>query len=118
MFVQDGLTDPYYNGPMGIAGDSVALKYNISRLEQVLWGLHLHGLNQYHNYQCFLLTTFQDEYTKQSYARAAAAYGSNSMQWEVVPVPVTDSKGLVSIVDRDEEFTKVLFRGACVLFKL
>lgn len=78
----DGLRDPYYNGPMGIAGEKCALKFEITRQQQ-------------------------DEFAKASYQRTAKAYESGIMAAEICPVEVTDHKGNVTVVSADEEYKKV-----------
>ncbi len=80
----DGLFDPHYQGLMGVAGEQIAKKHNISRADQ-------------------------DAFARQSYERTSAAYAGGHMQWELCATPVTDPKGNVTPVVQDEEFTKVDF---------
>ncbi|EPB79764.1 hypothetical protein ANCCEY_01138 [Ancylostoma ceylanicum] len=81
--VKDGLTDAYDKCHMGNCGEKTARELVISR-------------------------EMQDEYAIGSYKKAAAAWKNGIMAAEVVPVSVKTRKG-TSVVDTDEEFTKVNF---------
>ncbi|MBB6003070.1 acetyl-CoA C-acyltransferase [Arcicella rosea] len=80
---KDGLTDVYENCSMGFFADRTARKYGISR-------------------------EAQDNYTIDSYKRAAAAAESGSFAGEIVPVEVKTKQGSI-LVTEDEEFKKVKF---------
>ncbi|KIH53228.1 acetyl-CoA C-acetyltransferase [Ancylostoma duodenale] len=81
--VKDGLTDAYDKCHMGNCGEKTARELVISR-------------------------EMQDEYAIGSYKKAAAAWKNGIMAAEVVPVSVKTRKG-TSVVDTDEEFSKVNF---------
>ncbi len=81
---KDGLRDAYDQGAMGIFADRTAEKYKISREEQ-------------------------DAFAIQSYQRSARATDEGWFKNEIIPVSVPQRKGDPKIVDRDEEYTKVMF---------
>jgi acetyl-CoA C-acetyltransferase len=74
--IQDGLWDVYNNYHMGITGENVAEKYNISREEQ-------------------------DEYAVNSHRKALAAMKECRFQAQIVPVEIQTKKGTV-VIDKDE----------------
>ena len=76
--IHDGLWDAFHNYHMGITGENVAAKYNITREEQ-------------------------DQYALASHRKAAAAWCEGRMQAQVLPVEVPGRKGGPSFLfDRDE----------------
>jgi acetyl-CoA C-acetyltransferase len=77
--INDGLWDVYNNQHMGICGELCASKYGISRADQ-------------------------DEFAAMSYQRAASAWSTGVMDWEVAPVTLDGKKGAPTIVTTDEEF--------------
>ncbi|CAO4364841.1 unnamed protein product [Caenorhabditis nigoni] len=81
--VKDGLTDAYDKIHMGNCGEKTSKEMGITRKDQ-------------------------DDYAISSYKKAAEAWKNGSIGPEVVPVNVKSKKG-VTIVDKDEEFTKVNF---------
>lgn len=81
---KDGLTDAYDQKAMGVSADNTAIKYKISREEQ-------------------------DEYSIQSYKRAAAATDAGKFADEIVPVSIPQRKGDPILVGTDEEYQKVKF---------
>ncbi|KAK0395095.1 hypothetical protein QR680_001115 [Steinernema hermaphroditum] len=81
--VKDGLTDAYDKVHMGVCGEKTAKEMGISRADQ-------------------------DNYAIQSYKRSAEAWKTGAISSEIVPVSVKTRKG-VTVVDKDEEFTKVNF---------
>jgi acetyl-CoA C-acetyltransferase len=81
---KDGLRDAYDQGAMGIFADYTASKYGVSREEQ-------------------------DAFAIQSYKRAAQATDNGWFKNEIIPVSVPQRKGDPKIIDRDEEYTKVMF---------
>src|SRR4051794_32269484 len=74
--VNDGLWDIYNNYHMGITGENVAEKYNISREEQ-------------------------DEYAVNSHRKAVSAMKECRFKAQIVPVEIQSKKGTV-IIDKDE----------------
>jgi acetyl-CoA C-acetyltransferase len=81
---RDGLEDAVTRKPMGICGDDSAQRHSITRKEQ-------------------------DDYAIQAYKRAADATAKGYFAAELVPVPITNNKGAVTMVTEDEEIKKVLF---------
>jgi len=75
--IHDGLWDIYNDLHMGITGENVAEKYNISREQQ-------------------------DSYAVSSQQKAVAAMEAGAFDEEIVPVSVPQRKGDPLIVDRDE----------------
>ena len=75
--IHDGLWDPYGDKHMGNCAELCAREYAFSR-------------------------EAQDEFARESYARARAAQESGAFAAEIVPVEVPGRKG-VTVVDRDEE---------------
>jgi len=82
--VQDGLLDAYSQQPMGVFADETAEEYDITREEQ-------------------------DEFSIESYKRAAKATEEGLFKDEIIPVEIKDRKGNITIVDEDEEFKRVRF---------
>ncbi len=82
--LKDGLWDVYNNYAMGNAAELCARECNISREQQ-------------------------DEFAVESYKRAINAYDEGFFADEVLKVKITDRKGNVTIVDRDEELARVNF---------
>jgi acetyl-CoA C-acetyltransferase len=74
--VNDGLWDVYNNYHMGITGENVAEKYNITREEQ-------------------------DEYAVNSHRKAVAAMKECRFKGQIVPVEIQSKKGTI-VVDKDE----------------
>jgi len=79
--IHDGLWDPYDNVHMGICGDAVAAKYNLTREDQ-------------------------DRFAVDSYKRAQAAQQEGRFKEEIIPVTVKGKKG-DTLVDEDEEPKRV-----------
>ncbi|MEZ5314264.1 MAG: thiolase family protein [Thermoanaerobaculia bacterium] len=79
--VHDGLWDPYGDKHMGSCAELCAREYSFSREQQ-------------------------DEFSRESYARARAAQESGRFATEIVPVEVKTRKG-TTLVDKDEEPFKV-----------
>ena len=75
--VLDGLWDVYNNYHMGMTGEVIAEKYNVSREQQ-------------------------DEYALESYNKALKATEAGHFKDEIVPVPVPQRRGPPSLVDTDE----------------
>ena len=75
--VHDGLWDPYGDKHMGSCAEICAREYSLSR-------------------------EVQDEYARESYARARRAQESGLFAAEIVPVEIKTRKGTV-VVDQDEE---------------
>jgi acetyl-CoA C-acetyltransferase len=75
--IRDGLWEAYENFHMGVTGELVAEKYNISREEQ-------------------------DRYAFESHQKAIRAWKSGYLDAQVVPVEVPQKKGAPVIVARDE----------------
>lgn len=80
----DGLTDVYNHCAMGICADNTASQMGISREEQ-------------------------DQYAITSYKRSAEAWKAGKFQDEVIPVPVKDRKGNITMFTEDEEYKNVNF---------
>ena len=74
--VNDGLWDVYNNYHMGITGENVAEKYNITREEQ-------------------------DEYALNSHRKAVSAMKECRFKSQIVPVEIQSKKGTIT-VDKDE----------------
>lgn len=74
----DGLWDPYNDYHMGQAGELCAKEYGCTR-------------------------ELQDEFAKQSYARASAAQKSGAFAKEIAPVSIPQKKGDALLVSEDEE---------------
>lgn len=74
----DGLWDPYNDFHMGQAGELCAKEYGFTR-------------------------ELQDEFAKQSYARASAAQKSGAFAKEIAPVSIAQKKGDAILVNEDEE---------------
>ncbi len=82
--LKDGLWDVYNNYAMGNAAELCASECNISREQQ-------------------------DEFAVESYKRALNAYEEGYFNDEVLKVKITDRRGNVTIVDKDEELARVNF---------
>lgn len=82
--LKDGLWEVYNEFAMGNCGDHTAKEMGITREEQ-------------------------DNYTIESYKRAAAAGQSGKFAVEIVPVPVPQRKGDAIMVEEDEEYHNVNF---------
>jgi len=82
--IVDGLWDVYNDFLMGNAAEICAEECNISREQQ-------------------------DEFAIESYKRAIAATENGYFANEIVPMKITDRKGNVSKVEKDEELGKVNF---------
>jgi acetyl-CoA C-acetyltransferase len=74
----DGLWDPYNDFHMGQAGELCAKEYGLTR-------------------------ELQDEFAKQSYARAKVAQESGAFAKEIAPVSIAQKKGDPILVSEDEE---------------
>ena len=81
---RDGLQDAYDRVAMGVSADQTAAECAISREQQ-------------------------DEYAVNSYRRAAAATDGGRFREEIAPIELPQRKGDPIVMDRDEEYTKVLF---------
>ncbi|KAI9291539.1 thiolase [Neoconidiobolus thromboides FSU 785] len=81
--VKDGLTDAYDHIHMGVCSEETAVNYNITREQQ-------------------------DQYAIKSYEKAAEAWKNKVFKEEVIPIEIVNRKK-ASVVDVDEEFTKVKF---------
>ncbi|MBO9155242.1 acetyl-CoA C-acyltransferase [Chitinophaga sp. GCM10012297] len=86
--LRDGLWDPYSDFHMGNAGEICAKEYKITREDQ-------------------------DNFARQSYERAAAAYKNGYFTDEIVPVGVGGKTPVV--VNEDEEYRKVNFEKMATL---
>jgi acetyl-CoA C-acetyltransferase len=75
--VHDGLWDPYGNVHMGDCAEQCAKKYSFTREQQ-------------------------DAYAAESFRRANAAQQDGRFAHEITPVEITDAKGRVTRVERDE----------------
>ncbi len=75
--VADGLTDVFNNIHMGLTAENLAEKYGITREEQ-------------------------DAFAAESQRRAGEAMTSGRFEAEIEPVSITDRKGNVTVVSRDE----------------
>jgi acetyl-CoA C-acetyltransferase len=82
--IADGLWDPYGNVHMGNCAEQCAAKYHFTREQQ-------------------------DAYAIESFKRANAAQQDGRFALEITPVEITDSKGGVTKVERDEGPTKVKY---------
>ncbi len=80
--LKDGLWDPYNDEHMGNAGELCSTEYRISREDQ-------------------------DAFAKESYTRAAKAYGQGWFNNELVPVEIPGKT--TTVVSEDEEYKKVNF---------
>ena len=76
-YLWEALTDSYIGAGMAITAENLAEEYSISRQAQ-------------------------DEYALRSHQNAAAATEKGILGQEIVPVQVTDRKGRVSTIERDE----------------
>tara|TARA_R110002124_G_scaffold287346_1_gene473476 strand:- start:26544 stop:27722 length:1179 start_codon:yes stop_codon:yes gene_type:complete len=82
--LKDGLWDVYNDYAMGNAAELCARECNISREEQ-------------------------DDFAIESYKRAQKAQEQGYFDGEIIKIKVTDRKGNVTIVDKDEELSRVNF---------
>ncbi len=82
--IKDGLWDVYYNCHMGSAAENTAKELTISR-------------------------EMQDTYAIESYKRSAAAWANGSFKKEIAPITIAGKTGQETLVDTDEEFSKVSF---------
>jgi len=82
--IKDGLWDVYYNCHMGNAAENTAKELKISREQQ-------------------------DAYAIESYKRSAEAWKNGFFKNEVTAVTIPGKPGQETIVDTDEEFSKVNF---------
>ncbi|MFN8405961.1 MAG: acetyl-CoA C-acyltransferase [Sphingobacteriaceae bacterium] len=82
--VKDGLWDVYHNYHMGSAAELCAAEYHISRQEQ-------------------------DAYATESYKRAQAAQTAGKFKHEIIPVEITDRKGVTTFISDDQEVHSVSF---------
>lgn len=82
--LKDGLWDVYNDYAMGNAAEVCAKECNISREEQ-------------------------DEFAIESYKRAQKAQDQGYFDGEMIKIKVTDRRGNVTIVDKDEEVSRVNF---------
>lgn len=82
--VKDGLWDVYHNYHMGSAAELCATEYHISRQEQ-------------------------DAYATESYKRAQAAQTAGKFKHEIIPVEITDRKGVTTFISNDQEVHSVSF---------
>ncbi|MDO8542453.1 MAG: thiolase family protein [Opitutaceae bacterium] len=80
--IHDGLWDPYNNIHMGSCAERCAKHYGFTREQQ-------------------------DAYAMESFRRANAAQGDGRFAEEITPVEITDAKGRVTRVERDEGPAKV-----------
>ncbi len=80
----DGLWDPYSNMHMGMCGEVCAAEYKIDRKAQ-------------------------DDFSIESYKRAAAAQDAGKFKDEIVPVEIPQRKGDPIVVSEDEEIKKVRY---------
>ena len=81
---RDGLSDAYDHQAMGVCADATARKFGFSREEQ-------------------------DAFAIRSYQRAASATQNGLFAAEIVPVAVSQKKGISLIIKEDEEFKRVDF---------
>lgn len=81
---KDGLLDVYDRQSMGIYSDQTAERYGLSR-------------------------EVMDDFTIQSYQRAAQATESGAFRQEIIPVSIPQKKGEPLVIREDEEFRKVNF---------
>jgi acetyl-CoA C-acetyltransferase len=82
--LKDGLWDVYNNYAMGNAAELCAKECNISREQQ-------------------------DEFAIESYKRALKAFEDGDFAGELIKVKVTDRRGNVTMVEKDEEIDRVNF---------
>jgi acetyl-CoA C-acetyltransferase len=82
--IKDGLWDVYYNCHMGNAAENTAKELHITR-------------------------EMQDAYAIESYKRSASAWQNGSFKNEIAPVNIPGKPGQETVVDTDEEFSKVNF---------
>lgn len=82
--LKDGLWDVYNNYAMGNAAELCASECNISRDQQ-------------------------DEFAIESYKRALKAFEDGDFDGELIKVKVTDRRGNVTMVEKDEELDRVNF---------
>lgn len=82
--LKDGLQDAYSNQAMGTSADETAVRFGISR-------------------------EAQDEYAMRSYRLAAEAWEQGRFRDEVVKITIDAGKGKTTIVEQDEEYTRVNF---------
>ncbi|HTL67821.1 MAG TPA: thiolase family protein [Lacunisphaera sp.] len=82
--ISDGLWDPYNNVHMGNCAEQCAAKYKFTREQQ-------------------------DAYAAESFRRANAAQADGRFAAEITPVEITDAKGNVTKVERDEGPAKVKY---------
>ncbi len=82
--LKDGLWDVYNNYAMGNAAELCAKECNISREQQ-------------------------DEFAIESYKRALKAFDDGDFDGELIKVKVTDRRGNVTMVEKDEELDRVNF---------
>jgi acetyl-CoA C-acetyltransferase len=75
--LHDGLWDAYHDYHMGMTGEVVAERYDVSRGRQ-------------------------DQYALESHRKAAAAYRDGRFKAELFPVPLPQRKGEPRLFDRDE----------------
>jgi acetyl-CoA C-acetyltransferase len=78
----DGLLDVYNKVPMGNCAELCAKEHGFTREDQ-------------------------DQFAITSYTRSAEAWKAGKFNDEVVPVPVTNRKGIVTMVTEDEEYKNV-----------
>lgn len=81
---RDGLQDAYDAVAMGVSADQTAAECSIGR-------------------------EAQDAYATTSYHRSAKATESGRLGHEIEPISLPQRKGDPIVIDRDEEFTKVMF---------
>ncbi len=81
---RDGLQDAYDKVAMGVSADQTAAECGIGR-----------GV--------------QDDYAVESYRRSARATDAGRLGREIAPISLPQRKGDALVIDRDEEFTKVMF---------
>jgi len=82
--MHDGLWEVYNNFAMGNCADHTAKEMKISREEQ-------------------------DEFAINSYKRAAKSTDEGKFKNEIIPVPIPQRKGDPIMMDKDEEYTNVMF---------
>lgn len=82
--MHDGLWEVYNNFAMGNCADHTAKEMKISREEQ-------------------------DEFAINSYKRAAKSTEEGKFKNEIIPVPIPQRKGEPIMMDKDEEYTNVMF---------
>ncbi len=84
LMIHDGLWDPYNDCHMGMFAEKLAEEFGYSREEL-------------------------DEFAAESYRRALKAIEDGIFKDEIVPVEVADRKGNITVVDTDEEPSRVNF---------